>query len=284
MIGDYSPEKLESEREPQVAIPQSNLAKHQPNKRKHKNNETDLQVDDMNDNKHVMSTMAYYKSDFRDNSTNQGSGFQFTHSLYDREPTVEHKLTKISSSIHGPKLQELGPKGLLHLKEIQDQVQFVETTANQPFEFSEDSVSSGLSISEKQYQITEPSLKLNQENLEKKVLKKPTILVQGPQDGNSIPSPERKQSLKEMQKKQSNRTNTTSLLMQTEDFGNTPEGNQSILSFTPGPEDEAKLQHIKRPLPNFRFIEDTESVGSKLKVLSDYYTELISPFEMKKII
>lgn len=57
-----------------------------------------------------------------------------------------------------------------------------------------------------------------------------------------------------------------------------------MLSFTPGPEDEAKLQNIKRPLPNFKFIEETESVGSKLKVLSDYYTELISPLEMKNIL
>ena len=71
--------------------------------------------------------------------------------------------------------------------------------------------------------------------------------------------------------------------MNSEDFGNPQDANQSLLSFTPGPEDEAKLQHIKRPLPNFKFIEETESVGSKLKVLSDYYTELISPLEMKKI-
>jgi hypothetical protein len=72
--------------------------------------------------------------------------------------------------------------------------------------------------------------------------------------------------------------------MQTDDFGNTPEGNQSVLSFTPRPEDEMKFKNIKKPLPNFKYIDETESVGSKLKLLSNYYTELISPNELKNIL
>lgn len=151
--------------------------------KKYKNNRTDVLYDDMDDNKHAIQTIGYYKTEFRENSTNQGSGFQNSSSAVDRDPGIETQLTK-GSLVHGPKPRELGPRGLRQIKDIQGNFNLLEKSEDQPLEDVEVNQTGSSSVSE----FSEPdapkkgTAKFGEDTDSKKIIKQPTILVNGPND------------------------------------------------------------------------------------------------------